>query len=73
MVSDLHMDAARQHHVYRLDVHLSDGAQHYDIMDYPREQIISDILSQYNKHLLYLNLTRATIAPSEAPIEEVKG
>ena len=73
VVSDLHMDAARQHHVYRLDVHLSDGAQHYDIMDYPREQIISDILSQYNKHLLYLNLTRATIAPSEAPIEEVKG
>ncbi|WP_374962670.1 BCCT family transporter [Spongiibacter tropicus] len=70
VVSDLHMDAARQHHVYRLDVHLSDGAQHYDIMDYPREQIISDILSQYNKHLLYLDMARATIAPSDSLTEE---
>lgn len=70
VVSDLHMDAARQHHVYRLDVHLSDGAQHYDIMDYPREQIISDILSQYNKHLLYLDMARATIAPNDSLTEE---
>ena len=70
VVSDLHMDAARQHHVFRLDVHLSDGAQHYDIMDYPREQIISDILSQYNKHLLYLDMARATIAPNDSLTEE---
>ena len=70
VVSDLHMDAARQHHVYHLNVHLSDGAQHYDIMDYPREQIISDILSQYNKHLLYLDMARATIAPTDSVTEE---
>ncbi|WP_286694949.1 BCCT family transporter [Spongiibacter sp. UBA1325] len=59
VVSDLHMDESKQRHFYRLDVHLTEGAQHYDIMDYTREQIISDILSQYNSHLLYLDMARA--------------
>ena len=59
VVSDLHMDESKQRHFYRLDVHLTEGAQHYDIMDYTREQIISDILSQYNAHLLYLDMARA--------------
>lgn len=65
VVSDLHMDESKQRHFYRLDVHLSEGAQYYDIMDYTREQIISDILSQYNSHLLYLDMARADSSANE--------
>ncbi len=71
VVSDLHMDASKQRHFYRLDVHLSEGAQYYDIMDYTREQIISDILSQYNSHLLYLDMARADSSASEANSPEM--
>lgn len=71
VVSDLHMDENKQRHFYRLEVHLSEGTQQYDIMDYSREQIISDVLSQYNRHLIYLDMARPdsdTIVPEEAPI-----
>lgn len=68
VVSDLHMDERKQRHFYRLEVHLSEGTQHYDIMDYSREQIISDILSQYNRHLIYLDMARPT-SPQQGPEE----
>lgn len=70
VVSDLHMDESKQRRFFRLDVHLSDGAQHYDIMDYTREQIISDILSQYNTHLLYLDMARADSAGNDQHSQE---
>jgi len=39
---------------YRLEVHLINGGQGYDLMDYGRSQIIEDILDQYERHLAYL-------------------
>jgi len=43
---------------YRLEVHLINGGQGYDLMDYGRSQIIEDILDQYERHLAYLQRCR---------------
>jgi len=43
---------------YRGEVHLLEGAQHYDVMGYTRAQIIGDVLSQYEKHMHFLHLAR---------------
>ncbi len=40
----------------RLDVHLADGAQGYDVMGYRESQIIHDCLDQYERHLEFLRL-----------------
>ena len=42
----------------RAEVHLEDGGQQYDVMGYTREQIIADLLSQYEKHIQFLHLSR---------------
>jgi len=41
----------------RAEVHLSEGGQDYDIMGWSRDQIIGDILDQYERHRHYLRLT----------------
>lgn len=38
----------------RLEVHLVDGGQDYDVMGYTPEQVIHDCLDQYEQHLDYL-------------------
>ncbi|MEE3633774.1 choline transporter BetT [Pseudomonas sp. AL 58] len=43
---------------YRAEVHLSEGSQDYDLVGYSKEQIINDILDQYERHLQYLHLVR---------------
>ena len=45
---------------YRAEVFLREGSQYYDIMGYSKEQIIADIISQYEKHMYYLHLTQET-------------
>ncbi|NYT21981.1 choline BCCT transporter BetT [Alcaligenaceae bacterium] len=42
---------------YRAEVHLGEGGQDYDIMGWSRDQIIGDILDQYERHRHYLRLT----------------
>ncbi len=39
-------------------VHLFNGSQHYDLVGYSRKQIINDIISQYERHLQFLHLSR---------------
>ena len=39
---------------YRLEVHLVDGGQGYDVMDYTQDQLIDDVLDQYEAHLEFL-------------------
>lgn len=56
-------------HYYRLEVHLSEGGQGYDLYGYSREQVIADILDQYERHLYFLHTQRQlpggdTIMPS---------
>lgn len=41
---------------YRLEVHLSEGGQGYDVMDYTRSQLIDDILDRYEQHLEFVRL-----------------
>lgn len=41
---------------YRVEVHLPEGGQGYDVMGYTREQLIGDVLDQYERHLEFLRL-----------------
>ncbi|MFT7137903.1 MAG: choline/glycine/proline betaine transport protein [Candidatus Azotimanducaceae bacterium] len=43
---------------YRAEVHLREGGQNYDVMGWNRDQIIGDILNQYESHLHFLHLVR---------------
>ncbi|QYJ02925.1 choline BCCT transporter BetT [Nocardioides panacisoli] len=40
----------------RLEVHLGDGGQDYDVMGYTETQVIHDCLDQYEQHLAFLRL-----------------
>ncbi|MBB4211641.1 choline/glycine/proline betaine transport protein [Rhodothalassium salexigens DSM 2132] len=41
---------------YRAEVYLQTGPEHYDVMGYSKDQVIADILSQYDKHMHVLHL-----------------
>ncbi|EPR36269.1 choline/carnitine/betaine transporter [Alkalidesulfovibrio alkalitolerans DSM 16529] len=43
---------------YRAEVHLSEGGQDYDVMGWTMEQIITDVVDQYEKHLHFLHAVR---------------
>ncbi|MEV0247477.1 choline BCCT transporter BetT [Nocardia sp. NPDC050712] len=43
---------------FRCEVYLAEGSQGYSLTGYSREQIIGDILDQYERHLGYLHLRR---------------
>ncbi|WP_296259967.1 MULTISPECIES: choline transporter BetT [unclassified Pseudomonas] len=43
---------------YRAEVHLSEGSQDYDLVGYTKEQVINDILDQYERHMQFLHLVR---------------
>ncbi|MFJ5384393.1 choline transporter [Pectobacterium sp. CHL-2024] len=43
---------------YRLETFLLEGSQGNDLMDYSKEQVINDILDQYERHLNFIHLNR---------------
>ncbi len=43
---------------YRLEVYLLEGSQGYDLIGFNREQVINDILDQYERHLQFLHMSR---------------
>ena len=43
---------------YRAEVHLQEGGQDYDIMGWPEEAVINDIVEHYQKHLHFLHSLR---------------
>ncbi|WP_148253468.1 choline BCCT transporter BetT [Aidingimonas lacisalsi] len=45
-------------HYYRLEVHIIEGGQGYDVAGYSKEQLIADILDQYERHLFFLHHQR---------------
>ncbi|EPC03060.1 choline transporter BetT [Litchfieldella anticariensis FP35 = DSM 16096] len=45
-------------HYYRLQVHIGEGGQGYDVYGYTKEQLIADILDQYERHLFFLHTQR---------------
>ena len=48
----------RNRRYYRAEVHLAEGSQDYDLTGYTKEQIINDILDQYERHMQFLHLVR---------------
>ena len=38
----------------------SEGGQNYDVMDWTQEDLIQDIIDQYERHLYFLNIVRGT-------------
>jgi len=45
---------------WRAEVHLLEGSQHYDVMPYDREELIADVIAQYEKHMHFLHTVRDT-------------
>ena len=43
---------------FRAEVFLREGGQDYDIMGWSRDQVIADIVSQYEKHMHFLHMVR---------------
>ncbi len=43
---------------FRLETFLLEGTQGNDLMDYTKEQIINDILDQYERHLTFIHIHR---------------
>ena len=39
---------------WRAEVHLTEGGQDYDVMGWSQEQIVNDVLDQYERHLNFL-------------------
>lgn len=52
-------DAPENQRFYRAEVYLLEGSQHYDVYGFCEEQLIHDILAQYDKHIHFLNIARA--------------
>jgi choline/glycine/proline betaine transport protein len=51
-------DAADSANYHRAEVHLSEGSQDYDVMGWSREQVVHDLLEQYEKHHHFLHVLR---------------
>ncbi|HGN1705984.1 TPA: BCCT family transporter [Providencia rettgeri] len=49
-------EKSEEQRYYRAEVHLKEGGQDYDVMGWAKEQIIHDILDQYEKHIHFLHL-----------------
>ena len=53
------LESDKHHERYwRAEVFLREGSQEYDLVGYSREQIIGDILNQYERHMQFLHLER---------------
>jgi choline/glycine/proline betaine transport protein len=44
---------------YRVEVHLREGGQDYDVMGYTHNQLIDDVLDQYEQHIEFMRLQTA--------------
>ncbi|MFC2990928.1 MULTISPECIES: choline BCCT transporter BetT [Halomonas] len=51
-------DAHAGSYYYRMEVHIREGGQGYDVYGYSTEQLIGDVLDQYEKHLQFLHSQR---------------
>ncbi|WP_422136510.1 BCCT family transporter [Endozoicomonas sp. ALD040] len=52
------IDDEEESKYYRAEVFLREGGQDYDIMGWTREQVIGDIIDQYEKHMHFLHMVR---------------
>ncbi len=60
-------------HYYRTEVHLAEGTQGYSVYGYSHDQVVGDVLDQYERHMSYLHLVRSgdrAIDAGEEPAPE---
>ncbi len=50
---------------YRAEVHFKEGGQDYDIMDWSKNGIITDVIDQYERHLGFLSAIRGGAGASD--------
>ena len=51
-------DDREERKYFRAEVHLLEGGQDYDIMGWSRDEVIDDILDQYEQHMHFLHVVR---------------
>ncbi|MGK2741391.1 choline BCCT transporter BetT [Tepidicaulis sp. LMO-SS28] len=59
VVEQRHTRSRPQRHYFRAEIFLPEGSQGYDVMGYTQDQIIADVLSQYESHAQFLHMVRA--------------
>ena len=52
------MQQHEQRSYYQAEVFLGEGGQNYDVMEWTEEDLLQDIIDQYERHLHFLNLIR---------------
>ncbi|MYM62678.1 choline BCCT transporter BetT [Pseudomaricurvus sp. HS19] len=58
VVRDTSQKRGKELRYYRAEVYLLEGGQDYDVMGWTEEQVIADVLDQYEKHMHFLYATR---------------
>ncbi|QKT02631.1 choline BCCT transporter BetT [Ectothiorhodospiraceae bacterium 2226] len=51
-------DAAEEHRYFRAEVFLKEGSHNFDIYGYSRDEVIGDVLDQYERHMYFLHMAR---------------
>ncbi|CAD5106323.1 BCCT family transporter [Zestomonas carbonaria] len=51
-------DGNEERKYFRAEVYLREGGQDYDVMGWSRDEVIGDILDQYEKHMHFLHVVR---------------
>jgi choline/glycine/proline betaine transport protein len=54
LLRDTNKARMEKHKSYRAEVHFKEGGQDYDIMGWSCDEVIHDVLDQYERHLHYL-------------------
>ncbi|WP_149194342.1 BCCT family transporter [Luteimonas suaedae] len=57
-MSDLRRKRTEEIRYFRAEVHLSEGGQDYDIMGWHKDELIHDVLDQYQRHMHFLHIVR---------------
>lgn len=58
VMSDVRRKRGEELRYFRAEVYLREGGQDYDIMGWTREQVIADVIDQYEKHMHFLQAVR---------------
>ena len=58
VMNDIRPERQAKLRYFRAEVHLREGGQDYDVMGWRKEDIISDVLDQYERHMHFLDAVR---------------
>lgn len=55
-MSELKAKPDKVHRFYRAEVYQSEGGDPYDVISYSQDQLITDVITQYDRHRYYLHM-----------------